>query len=103
MTERFKLCIDIAAAVFILYLPFLTIWNHYSPVSPPGAPINIWVVLLIMDFLPCAFGMLWLIYRYQDKAITRFPIIKTYLNSPSYQAIGLLVAAVTALVLKYWR
>jgi hypothetical protein len=102
MTERFKLCIDIAAALCILYVPYCAIWAHDNPV--PTKPLPLPIIILIADILPCVFGLFWLLYRYMDTLTARFPFINTYMKSPLYQTIGLLVVAlVTVLVMKYWR
>jgi hypothetical protein len=50
---------------------------HYYPDGRVDGQMSLLVKLMLVMFLPCLFGMIWLIYRYAPQLAEQYPFILT--------------------------
>jgi hypothetical protein len=73
--EAKKKWIDVVSVISVLYMVGAYVYD-FRLTSKTGSP-SIWLILMLANTLPCAFGAVWLVFRYTDTIERKFPFVKS--------------------------
>ena len=99
MKSTISRCLDALAVICFGYFVFCGLWAHYH--LEPDKTLEL---ILLLNIVPCAAGMCWLMYRYLPYLFNKYPATKAWVTSGKYNVwLQLIVVSIIILAKLFWK